>query len=155
MASFSISMNNNSLISIIITTLILYWLFKIDNCKCTHIEEGKYLKEWFIFTIIFDIIFIIYFIYLSVSGKNNLLLENMDFHNIKNIIIFFGIIVALINLVMIIRLLVFIHKLKEINCNCGLTKLENFIYYWYIVGFSIILVMLLLGLLYFLYLQYL
>jgi hypothetical protein len=79
----------------------------------------------------------------------------MDFHNIKNIIIFFAIIVALINLVMIIRLVVFIHKLKKINCNCGLTKLENFIYYWYIVGFSIILVMLLLGLLYLLYLQYL
>ena len=27
---------------------------------------------------------------------------------------------------MIIRLLMFIHKLKEIDCNCGLTKIREF-----------------------------
>jgi hypothetical protein len=137
MAKISVSMNFNGFGGIL-TILILYWLFKIDDCKCTHIEEGKYLKEWFLFEIIIQVIF---FVYLIATGNLN--------SNYSNILTFIAIIIAVISLVMVIRLVIFIHKLKEINCNCGLTKLENFIYYWYIVGFSIALFMLLLGFLYF------
>ena len=54
MVKISGSINYNG-VGIIITILILYWLFKIDKCLCTHIPEGKYLKEWFIFDIIFSI----------------------------------------------------------------------------------------------------
>ena len=137
MASISVSLRFNGF-GVILSILILYWLFKIDDCKCTHISEGKYLKEWFLFEIIFQILF---YIYLISTGNLNL--------NYTNVLLFIGIILTVINLVMIIRLLIFIHKLKEINCDCGLTKLENFIYYWYIVGFSIILFIILIGFLYY------
>ena len=135
MVKISGSINYNG-VGIIITILILYWLFKIDKCLCTHIPEGKYLKEWFIFDIIFSIIFFGYF-----------LMTN------TNVLLFVAIIITIINIIMIIRLLIFIHKLKEIKCNCGLSTLENFIYYWYIVGFSFILFMILFALLYYLFMN--
>lgn len=138
MAKISVSMNYNGF-GIIISILILFWLFKIEKCKCTNIPEGKYLKEWFLFEIIFQILI---FVYLLATGN--------FYKSYSNLLLFITIIITIINLVMIIRLLIYIHKLKDINCDCGLTKLENFIYYWYIVGFSIILFIMLLGLLYYL-----
>ena len=51
---------------------------------------------------------------------------------------------------MTIRLVIFIHKLKEIKCNCGMSVQENIIYYWYIVLFSIALFLILLAFLGFL-----
>ena len=141
MVKISGSINYNG-VGIIITLLILYWLFKIDKCLCTHIPEGKYLKEWFIFDIIFSIIFFGYF----------LMTNNLN-SNYTNVLLFVAIIITIINIIMIIRLLIFIHKLKEIKCNCGLSTLENFIYYWYIVGFSFILFMILFALLYYLFMN--
>ena len=138
MATGSGSMSYNGF-GIILTILILYWLFKIDKCPCTHIPEGKYLKEWFIIDIIFSISLLIY-----VLANNNL--------KFSNVLLFVALIITLINLIMIIRLLIYIHKLKEIKCDCGLSKLENFIYYWYIVAFSLILFIILLGLIYYLFL---
>ena len=73
--------------------------------------------------------------------------------NYTNVLLFVAIIITIINIIMIIRLLIFIHKLKEIKCNCGLSTLENFIYYWYIVGFSFILFMILFALLYYLFIN--
>jgi hypothetical protein len=56
-------------------------------------------------------------------------------------------IISIINLAMTIRLVIFIHKLKKIKCDCGMSVQENIIYYWYIVLFSIALFVILLGLL--------
>jgi len=103
----------------ILTILILnnqYKIDKIDKCPCTHIPEGKYLKEWFIFDIIFSILFFVYL--LAIGNLNN---------SFSNELLFIVIIITIINIIMIIRLL--INKLKEIKCDCGLSKLENFIYY--------------------------
>ena len=138
MASVSGSMSFNGF-GVILTILILYWLFKIDKCECTHIPEGKYLKEWFIIDIIFSILLLIYLI---ASGNINT--------KFSNVLLFVALIITVINIIMIIRLLIFIHKLKEIKCDCGLSALENFIYYWYIVGFSLILFIILIGILYYL-----
>jgi hypothetical protein len=124
----------------ILTILILYWLFKIDKCPCTHIPEGKYLKEWFIFDIIFSILFFVYLI--TIGDLNN---------SFSNELLFIVIIITIINIIMIIRLLIYINKLKEIKCDCGLSKLENFIYYWYIIVFS--LFMILLALLYYFFID--
>ena len=142
MASFYISMNNNGIVSIIITILILYWLFKIDKCPCTHIPEGKYLKEWFIFDIIFSILFFVYLI--TIGDLNN---------SFSNELLFIVIIITIINIIMIIRLLIYINKLKEIKCDCGLSKLENFIYYWYIIVFSLFMILLALALLYYFFID--
>jgi hypothetical protein len=49
---------------------------------------------------------------------------------------------------MIIRLLIYIHKLKEIKCDCGLTMQENIIYYYFIIIFSIIIFSIILSLLF-------
>jgi len=122
----------------ILTILILYWLFKIDKCPCTHIPEGKYLKEWFIFDIIFSILFFVYLI--TIGDLNN---------SFSNELLFIVIIITIINIIMIIRLLIYINKLKEIKCDCGLSKLENFIYYWYIIVFSLFMILLALLFLFF------
>jgi Gpi18-like mannosyltransferase len=56
-------------------------------------------------------------------------------------------IVSLVAFVMIVRLLLYISKLKEIKCDCGMTTQENIIYYFYIVVYSIMLAVILLALL--------
>ncbi len=58
-----------------------------------------------------------------------------------------SLIISLITFIMIVRLVIYIHKLKEIKCDCGMTTQQNIIYYWYIVVFSIILFVILLTLL--------
>jgi hypothetical protein len=141
MVKVSGSINYNGF-GVILTIIILYWLFKIDKCPCTHISEGKYLKEWFIFDIVFSILF---FVYLVTIGDLN--------KSFSNELLFIVIIIIIINIIMIIRLLIYINKLKEIKCDCGLSKLENFIYYWYIVAFSLLLFMILLALLYYLFMD--
>ena len=141
MVKVSGSINYNGF-GVILTIIILYWLFKIDKCPCTHIPEGKYLKEWFIFDIIFSVLFFIYL--LTIGDLNN---------SFSNELLFIVIIIVIINIIMIIRLLIYINKLKEIKCDCGLSKLENFIYYWYIISFSLLLFMILLALLYYLFMD--
>jgi hypothetical protein len=141
MVKISGSINYNGF-GTILTILILYWLFKIDKCPCTHIPEGKYLKEWFIFDIIFSILFFVYLI--TIGDLNN---------SFSNELLFIVIIITIINIIMIIRLLIYINKLKEIKCDCGLSKLENFIYYWYIIVFSLLLFMILLALLYYFFID--
>jgi hypothetical protein len=48
-----------------------------------------------------------------------------------------SIIVTIINIANIIRIFIYIRRLKEINCDCGLTLQENFIYYWIIFAFAV------------------
>ena len=122
------------IISIGISYFILDWLVKVNKCKCANIEEALYLKEWYMFLIAYQIIIGIYYM---VAG------DNIDK---SGILLFISIIVSIITFVMIVRLLIFIHKLKEIKCDCGMSVRENIIYYWYIVVYSIILFLILLTL---------
>ena len=117
-----------------ISFFILNWLVKVDKCKCANIEEAKYLKEWYMFLIVYQVIFGIYMLATYDSEQPFAFM----------IISFF---VSIIAFVMIIRLVIYIHKLKEIKCNCGMTIQENIIYYWYIVVFSIVLFVILLTIL--------
>jgi hypothetical protein len=126
------------ILGLVISFFILNWLTKVNKCKCANIKESRYLKEWFTFLIFWQIILAIYFI---ISGEYT---YNSPAIFITNLII------MLINLAMTIRLVIFIHKLKEIKCNCGMSLQENIIYYWYIIGFSILLFLILLALLGFL-----
>jgi hypothetical protein len=117
-----------------ITFFILNWLIKVDKCKCANIEEAKYLKEWYMFLIVYQILFGIY------------MLATYDSEQPSAFFVI-SLIINLITFVMIVRLVIYIHKLKEIKCNCGMTLQENIIYYWFIVFFSIILFIILLTLL--------
>ena len=108
-----------SIIVILINFFVLNWLIKLDKCKCADIDEGLYLKEWFVIIIIFNIIKLFYtFIY------------GIDKNEI-NIFLLFNLIIIIVNIVMIIRLLIYIDKLKKIKCNCGMSIQQNIIYYWY------------------------
>ena len=128
-----------SVLAIGISFFILDWLTKVHKCKCANIEEGLYLKEWYMFLIVYQILFSIYMIAYN------------DFEP-SGVLYMISTIISLIAFVMIVRLLIYIHKLKEIKCDCGMSVRENIIYYTYIVGYSILLFIILLGILASLYL---
>jgi len=117
-----------SLIVIIINIVIVYWLYKIDTCVCANkIPEKKYLKEWFTILIIFNIV-------------SNIILYNLNIKTLQKIstlLIIIYSIIAIINIVMLIRLFIYILKLRKLHCNCGLLNHQNFIYYYLIVIFSL------------------
>jgi hypothetical protein len=117
-----------------ISFFILNWLIKVNKCKCANIDEALYLKEWYMFLIVYQIIFGIYMLATYDSE------QPLAFFVIS-------LIISLIAFIMIVRLIIYIHKLKEIKCDCGMTTQQNIIYYWYIVVFSIILFVILLTLL--------
>ena len=117
-----------------VSFFILDWLIKVNKCKCANIDEGLYLKEWYMFLIVYQIIIGIYMIAYN------------DFES-SGIIVILSTIISLIAFVMIVRLLIYIHKLKEIKCDCGMSVRENIIYYFYIVGYSIALFIILLAIL--------
>ena len=120
------------IIILLINFFVLNWLIKLDKCKCSNIDEGLYLKEWFVIIIILNIIKLFYIFIYGVNINNGI-----------NISSLFNVIIVIINIIMIIRLLIYIDKLKKLNCNCGMSIQQNIIYYWYIVFLSIILLLLL------------
>jgi len=128
---FSIVLHIFTLITV---TFILNWLNKIKACKCTNIPERKFLAEWFSFLSIWMIISL--GIYIAYSG---------NVAEYPTIIIIIKFIVGLINLVMIIRLFIYIRRLRDINCDCGLSQEENIIYYYLIIAFAFIAISLLMA----------
>ncbi len=118
-----------SLIVIIINIIIVYWLHKIDKCVCAKkIPEKKYLKEWFTILVIFSIVY-------------NIILYNLNLKTLQSIstlLIIIQSIIAIINIVMLIRLFIYIFKLRKLECECGLLKYQSFIYYYLIVIFSLV-----------------
>jgi hypothetical protein len=122
------------ILSIGFSFFILNWLVKVNKCKCANIDEALYLKEWYMFLIVYQIIAGIYVISTS------------DYQP-SGILFVISTIVNLVAFVMIVRLLLYISKLKEIKCDCGMTTQENIIYYFYIVVYSIMLAIILLGIL--------
>jgi len=123
--------------SLLINYFILDWLIKVNNinkCQCANIDEGYLLKEWFMFLIGYQIFVALILI---INGSLAIIMPLSIIMSIISIITF----------VMIIRLIIYIHKLRKINCDCGFNKQQNLIYYWYIVGFSILLFLILFALL--------
>jgi len=114
------------LIGFALLYFIIYWLYKMDSCACGNkIPEKKYLKEWFIFAFIYSLIAEIYL------HTNNHDLQSLLYFNILLWILSF------INIIMFIRMFIYIRKLRELKCDCGMLKQQNFIYYYQIIAFSI------------------
>jgi len=113
-------------IGLVFMIYILNWLNNIDKCACSHIEEGKYLKEWFTFFIIIELV---WFFVIIALGFNNILTQ------------YLAIILAIsgfINFVFIIRLFMYIYKLKKNKCNCGSMFQRTLIYDVLLIELSII-----------------
>ena len=126
------------IIAIVFNIFILNWLLKVHKCKCANIKEALYLKEWYMVLIAINIISVITYIFdISI---NNL--------NLIYFIAFISTVIIIISFVMIVRLLIYINKLKKNNCDCGMTTQENIIYYYYIVVYSILLFFILMFILY-------
>jgi|694.fasta_scaffold29936_3 hypothetical protein len=130
------------IISLCINFFILYWLIKVDKCKCANIEESLYLKEWYLFLVCYQLIMFMMILFNISIPKNNTTLM---------LLFIFSTILSITSFVMIIRLLIYISKLKKNNCDCGMNKQQNIIYYYYIVVFSIILFFIILSLLTYLF----
>jgi hypothetical protein len=122
------------LLMIISTLYINYYiltlLINLNKCKCANIDESLYLKEWFVFSIISQIIIIIiYFI----SNNNKILL-------------FISIIIIILGLIMIIRFLIYNHKLQQIKCHCNkMVELNKYIIYSYIIIIIIAFILLIIN----------
>jgi hypothetical protein len=112
---------------LIVSIFVLNWLIKVHRCKCANIEEGLYLKEWFMFFIAYQIIMALFFLF------------NGNVSESSGVIGFISIIISIIGFIMVVRLLLYIDKLKQIKCDCGMTKEQNIIYYYFIVVYSIAL----------------
>ena len=124
----------SQILNLIIITFILNWLNKIKSCKCTNIPERNFLPEWFSFFTIWLIISLAMFI-----------AYNANIAEYPIIFIVLTVIVAIINLVMIIRLFIYLRRLKEMNCDCGLSQEENIIYYYLIIAFAFLAFSMLMG----------
>jgi hypothetical protein len=116
-----------SILSIMIALFILGWLNRISKCKCANIQEGIFLREWWAFIIIWQIFSLILYIAYETNTE--------DYPIFINIL---SVIIAFITIIMIIRLFIYIRKLREIKCDCGLSPMENIIYYYLLFLFAIL-----------------
>ena len=121
-----------SLILLIITiSLILISLNNIEksSCECAKIGEKRFIKEWFIFVLIFQIIILIIFLtsnepcYIKFIQGNYIYITMM--------------IIGLLNYVMLFRLLLYLRILRN-GCECGYNNIEKFLFWYLVIIFSII-----------------
>lgn len=123
---------NNSffdIIYIIIIILIIISLNEIDKSKCECGKDNKkYIKEWFIFLLIFKILFVIlFFTIILISPSINFI----TFGIILGIIYF---IIGLITFIMEIRLLIYLFDIRK-NCDCVYKNKEKILFWFYIIYF--------------------
>ena len=116
--------------SILLLVLILISVRNLEKskCKCADIPEKIFLKEWFTFSLLFQAILIFFFI----LSEEPCYVRFANNYFIYPITLLFGI----INFVMVIRLLIYIQKLRH-GCPCGYGNLEKFIFWYFVSVFSI------------------
>jgi hypothetical protein len=127
-------------ISITINLLIIISLIKIEkiNCNCANIPEKKFIKEWFIFNIIFKISLLLFFIF-SDNKCYNYIFKNTFIYVITNIIF-------IISIVMIIRMLVYLNILRK-GCECGYGNLEKILFWYLALIISLLILLIIIGIL--------
>jgi len=127
-------------ISIIFNLLIIISIINIEkiNCNCANIGEKKFIKEWFIFNIIFNLTLLLFFIF---SNKKcyHYMFKNTLLYVITNVIFF-------ISIVMIIRMLVYLNILRK-GCECGYGNLEKFLFWYLAIIISLLILLIIIGIL--------
>jgi len=116
---------------------VLNWLTNIHKCKCSDIPEGKNLKEWFTFFVIFELIW--FFVYIFIR-------DNLNFMFPMAFLLF---VLGIVNIVYMIKTIIYIKKLRDISCKCGSQFQQTLIYSTLIINFSFILLGMLLTLIFF------
>ena len=120
-------------IGIILDIIIIVSLTNIEklaNCDCSKLPYKDYVKEWFSFIIFYKIIMFLAFSLSSFECWE--LFANYPPFYIINLII------MLMTLIMMIRLFLYLREIRK-NCNCAYGGLERFLYWFYLIYFSIIL----------------
>lgn len=128
------------ILMIILKIIIITSLINIEksNCECAKIPERRFLKEWFIIAIIFGIIIFITFL----IGDEPCYLRFINNNSLFIVMLIFG----LINYIMLFRLLLFLRLIRR-SCECGYGNIEKFLFWYLVIIFSLIALMILLGLL--------
>jgi hypothetical protein len=118
------------IIGILIDIVIFNWLRNIRNCSCSKIKSyNKYLSYVSAFLIVWRLILLLSFI-IHETNPN-------DYNPIINII---NIFIPIIVLVYYIFLFKYVINLKDIKCDCGNLIIENFVFYYSLIGISILLI---------------
>jgi len=119
------------IIGIIVNIIIIYALNDIEkkiDCDCSNNSKKQFLKEWFIFVIVLQIIFLLIF---TMSDYECFDVFEDDYMN--NVFIFM---ISIIEIIMLIRLFIYIRWLRN-ECKCAYVNEENIIYWYLIILFII------------------
>ena len=129
---------------IIFQSLIVISLVNIEKnaCECANIPEKKFIKEWFIFNIIFNAIILILFIVSDMACFFYITKETIPYIIVS--------LFSVISFIMSIRLIYYLNILRK-NCKCGYGKLEKFLFWYLVIGFSLLFVIILSIILFFIY----
>jgi len=129
-----------TLISFAININAIMWIIKLEkiNCACSEHWMRKYI-EYYLYAIIpIQVLNII--IWIGLYSTNNI--KEFNFYNTKNtllrIYLSFTQIMAFFGFINIFIVIIFINRLKEINCHCS-EDIKREVYYIYnIVQLSIV-----------------
>ena len=112
-------------------SLIVISLTKIEklSCKCVDIPEKRFIKKWFIFSIIFNLIVLISFLISDKACYFYITEQTLPYIIIS--------LVSFISLIMGIRLLNYLNILRK-GCECGYGKLEKILFWYLLTIFSIL-----------------
>lgn len=124
-------------LTLVFNTLIIVSLVNIEklNCQCADIPEKKFLKEWFIFNLIFNFLILSFFI-MSDKQCYFYIHQYTPIYVITSVVYF-------ITFVMLIRMIVYLNIIRK-GCKCGYGKLESFLFYYLVSIFSLIALFILL-----------
>jgi len=114
------------IIGIIIHLFIINTLNIIEkrvDCVCANNPKKAFLKEWFIFLVFFNTLFILFFM---ISNYDCYKIFAKDYMNV-----FIAIPLLIISIIMLIRLFIYIRWLKN-ECKCSYQSQEQIIY-WYLI----------------------
>lgn len=122
---------------IIINLFVINALYNIERnieCKCAENSRKKYLKEWFIFVLILNIIFLIIFFISNYECFDEYMKDIMKSMNYINLIFIF--ILFVVQVIMLVRLYYYVSWLKN-DCKCSYGYEEKIIH-WYLIMLFII-----------------
>jgi hypothetical protein len=112
-------------------TITLYGLDKKINCDCVNNQNKTYLKEWYSFILILNIIVYTSFFITSYNCAS-------DYANmLMSYFLPLYIIIAIINFIMFVRLFLYILYLRK-NCKCAYQINEKIIFWYFVIILSYI-----------------
>lgn len=137
--SYNRSFYVSASLMIIIVILIIVSFVNLEklDCPCVNIPEKRFLKEWFIISLIIWILIIVFFL----LGDEPCYLKFMNSNGLYIFIMIFSV----INYIMLFRLLLFLRIMRN-KCNCGYGNIEKVLFWYLVIIFSFVALMVLLGL---------